>query len=77
MKRDNSRHINSYKIIGNNIRTRRKAKNLSQEELAFRISSTRNYIGCIERAEKYPSIAVLLYIANALECTLQDLCINA
>ncbi len=77
MKRDNSRHINSYKIIGNNIRTRRKAKNLSQEELAFRISSTRNYIGCIERAEKYPSIAVLLDIANALECTLQDLCINA
>ncbi len=77
MKRDNSRHINSYKIIGNNIRTRKKKKNLSQEELAFRISSTRNYIGCIERAEKYPSIAVLLDIANALECTLQDLCINA
>ncbi len=77
MKKNNSRHLNSYKIIGNNIRTIRKAKNLSQEELAFRISSTRNYIGCIERAEKFPSVAFLLDIATVLECKLQDLCADA
>lgn len=73
MKRNNSRHLNSYKILGSNIRNRRIAKDISQEELAFRISSTRNYIGCIERGEKFPSLAIIIDIANALGCTLTDL----
>jgi len=60
-------------IIGSNIRTFRERLNISQEELAFKISSTRNYIGCIERAEKYPSIAFLLDIANALKVSLNDI----
>lgn len=73
MKRDNSRHIKSYKILGSNIRYQREIKNLSQEELAFRISSTRNYIGCIERGEKFPSIAIVLDIKDALGCKVEDL----
>ena len=60
-------------IIGSNIRTFRERLNISQEELAFKISSTRNYIGCIERAEKYPSVAFLLDIANALKVNLNDI----
>lgn len=64
MKKDKSRHINSYKILGNNIRKFRNIKNLSQEELAFRVSTARNYIGCIERGEKYPSLAIVLDIAK-------------
>lgn len=51
----------------------RKEMKISQEELAFRVSSARNYIGCIERAEKIPSIPIVLDIASALECTLIDL----
>lgn len=73
MKRDNSRHLKSYKKLGLNIRNARLAKNMSQEELGFKISSTRNYIGCIERGEKFPSLAILIDIANALNCSLQDL----
>ena len=73
MKRDNSRHHGSYKILGNNIRRIRLSKNISQEELAFRISSSRNYIGCIERAEKYPSLAVIMDISKALDVDLMDI----
>ena len=73
MKRDIKRHLKSYKAIGSNIWNKRKLINLSQEELAFRINSARNYIGCIERGEKVPSITILLDIADALSCTLTDL----
>lgn len=76
MKRDNSRHLKSYKKIGANIKTIRLSKKMSQEELAFRISSTRNYIGCIERGEKFPSIAILLDIAQVFECKLNNLTNN-
>ena len=74
--KNNTRHLNSYKILGKNIRTLREAKNISQEELAFSILSTRNYIGCIERAEKFPSLAMILDIAKALDCKLNDLFFN-
>ena len=73
MDKDRSRHNKSYIKLGNNIRYFRKEKNLSQEELAFRISSARNYIGCIERAEKIPSLTTILDIAIVLECKLSDL----
>lgn len=73
MKRDNSRHHATFKILGNNIKNIRLSKNISQEELAFRISSSRNYIGCIERAEKYPSLAILIDISKALNITLTDM----
>lgn len=76
MKRDNSRHLKYFKILGKNIRTRREELHISQEELAFRISSTRNYIGCIERAEKCPSLAIIIDIANALNCSVNDLVRN-
>ena len=76
MKKDNRRHLDSYKKIGNNVRNQRIANGLSQEELAFQISSARNYIGCIERGEKFPSIAVLLDIAKVLNCQLKDLTEN-
>ena len=73
MDKDKSRHLDTYKLLGNNIKTRRKNLKISQEELAFRISSTRNYIGCIERGEKYPSIAIILDIKEALDCKSSDL----
>lgn len=73
MKKDNSRHLNSYKKLGNNLRNRRISQGLSQEELAFEVSSARNYIGCIERGEKFPSIAILLDISKVLKCKLSDL----
>jgi len=73
VKRDIKKHKDSYKTIGSNIRLQRKKLKLSQEELAFRVNSARNYIGCIERGEKIPSIAILLDIAAALSSTLEDI----
>lgn len=61
-----------FKQIGDNIRKARKDKRLSQEELAFMIDSARNYIGCIERAEKFPSIILLKKISEALNMKLAD-----
>lgn len=71
MKKDKNRHIKFYKLLGDNIRKLRLQKDISQEELAFMISSARNYIGCIERAEKFPSLNTILDIAQALKC---DVC---
>ena len=68
-----SKHYNSFKIIGNNIRIMRKKLHLSQEQLAFKLNSARNYIGCIERAEKTPSLDFLFSIAEILECSVIDL----
>ena len=53
MDKDKSRHFETYKLLGENIRARRQNMKISQEELAFRVSSARNYIGCVERAEKF------------------------
>lgn len=47
--------------------------NISQEESAFRISSARNYIGCIERGENFPSIALTYEIAKALNTKITEL----
>ena len=73
MKRNKKLHTKSYIQLGKNIRNYRKLKKYSQEELAFSVSSARNYIGCIERGEKIPSISILLDIARELDCSIQDL----
>lgn len=59
--------------IGNNIRTIRRLKNMSQEELAFKINSARNFIGCIERGEKAPTVYVLYKIAAVLDVPIDNL----
>ncbi len=58
--------------LGLKIAEYRKEKDLSQEELGFMIRSARNYIGCIERGEKSPSISTLCKIAKALDVKVKD-----
>lgn len=58
--------------LGSKIAKCRKVKDLSQEELGFLIKSARNYIGCIERGEKSPSINTLQKIAKALGVKVKD-----
>ena len=65
-----------FKIIGQNIRRIRLEKGFSQEELAFKIQSARNYIGCIERTEKFPSFLTLYKISKALECDITEIISN-
>lgn len=73
MKKDSNRYQKFHIILGQNIKNLRVLKNMSQEELAFKISTARNYIGCIERAQKRPSLDIIFDIAKALDCKLCDL----
>ncbi len=59
--------------FGENVRELRKAKGLSQEELAFRAELHRTYIGMIERAEKNITLLNIQKIANALDTSIADL----
>ncbi|MCR2802553.1 helix-turn-helix domain-containing protein [Paenibacillus soyae] len=58
--------------IGENIRILRKAKGLSQEQLALRADINASYMGQVERGEKNPTIDVLNKIAAALHTPLED-----
>ena len=73
MSKDKNRHRERYILLGANIRKYRKKLKLSQEELAFRISSARNYVGCIERAEKMPSLNTIFDIVDELSVKITDL----
>ena len=61
------------KKLGENIKHLRIEQNISQEELAFRVNSARNFVGCIERAEKNSSIITLARISKALNISLCEL----
>lgn len=61
------------RYIGNNIRTIRKAKGLSQEQLALRAEINASYMGQVERGEKSPTIDVIGKIAGALHCPLEQI----
>lgn len=66
----------SHEILikfGSRVRSLRKEKRLSQEELAHRANLHRTYIGMIERAEKNITLINIKKIANALEIRLTDL----
>lgn len=57
------------KSIGRNIRKFRQERNLRQEDLAERTGLSVNYVGALERGEKYPSLETFIVIANALHVT--------
>lgn len=59
--------------FGRKLRKLRLAKNLSQEELAFKAGVHRTYLGGIERGERNPSLRNIAAIARALDVTLAQL----
>ena len=59
--------------LGEKVRTLRREKNLTQQELGDLSDLSYKYVGEIERAEKNPSIKVLARISNALNVDLIDL----
>ena len=61
------------KRFGEKVRELRRAKGLSQEELAFRAGIHRNYLGGIERGERNPALDNIAEIAKALGLTLGEL----
>lgn len=54
-------------LLGRNIRSRRTALHLSQEQLAARSGLHRTYIGGVERGERNITVENLERIANALK----------
>jgi transcriptional regulator with XRE-family HTH domain len=52
--------------MGSEIRRHRKAKGLSQEELAELAGLNRNYVGFVERAERSPRAVTIFRLARAL-----------
>ena len=63
----------SLSKIGENVRTRRRAVGLSQEELAFRSGLDRTYVGGVERGERNITVISALKICAPLDCTLSEL----
>jgi len=61
------------KKFGKRVRELRRAKSLSQEELAFRAGVHRTYLGGIERGERNPALENIEAIAKALGVSLSDL----
>ena len=59
--------------FGKNVRDLRKAKGLSQEELAYQAGLHRTYIGMIERAEKNITLENIKKLANAFDVELKVL----
>lgn len=63
--------------LGGAIRTLRKDKGVSQEELAARSEIDRSYMSSIERGCQNPGIVSVLRICRALEVTLTELAAEA
>ena len=65
--------VKIQKQFGARVRELRVARNLSQEELAFRAGLHRTYVGGIERGERNPALRNIAAIANALGVAIQEL----
>lgn len=61
------------RLIGERIRTLRKERGLSQEELGWKSDLHYTHIGSIERGEKNWSIDTLVKVAGGLNVTINDL----
>lgn len=59
--------------FGGRVAELRKARGLSQEELAFRAGINRSYMGVIERGEKSPSLDTIKKVAKGLGMTIREL----
>lgn len=60
--------------LGQNVRRRREARELTQEKLAERASLDPTYISDIERGRRNPGIKNVARLAKALGLTTAELC---
>ncbi|HEY4716472.1 MAG TPA: helix-turn-helix transcriptional regulator [bacterium] len=67
------KNANFIQALGLNIRKFRKAKGLTQEQLAELAGISYKYLGEIERGETNPSIGTLLVIAQGLNVSLNHI----
>lgn len=65
--------MNNDLILHNNIKEKRLAKKLSQEELAKTVGTTRQTIIAIEKNQFNPSAKLALLLCIALDTTFEEL----
>lgn len=65
--------MNWGRIVGANVRRLRKARGLTQEQLAHDADIDLTYLGGIERGRRNPSLSVLVRVATALGAKPADL----
>ncbi len=63
----------SLDILAANVRSRRLATGISQEQLARLAGLHRTYVGAVERGERNVTVSTLNKLAAALDCTVVDL----
>ena len=62
-----------YENIGRRIKYFRNERHLSQEELGKAVSVNAQHISNIEGGRRYPSLEIIISIANALDISADDL----
>lgn len=60
------------KAFGATVRAMRTERGIAQEALAHRAGIERSHMGKIERGEHMPTLALIIKIARALECSSAD-----
>ena len=68
-----SRKRNVRQVFGQNLRRKREALRISQEDLAEKASLHRTYIGSVERGERNVSIDNMERLAIAVGSTIEQL----
>ena len=66
----------SYKKLGKRISIARARRNISQEELAAMVNCSPSFISYIETGRKKPNLERFIQIANALNCTADELLVD-
>ncbi len=62
-----------YKQIGERVIEARKAKGMSQEQLAAASLIDRSHMGFIEQGRRKPTLSTLFKIASSLDITLEEI----
>lgn len=62
-----------YKLLGKNIKDRRKKLGFTQQQLADKMNISLNFMGKIEVAFSKPSLDTLIDLAEALDTTVSEL----
>ena len=63
-----------YKLLGKNIKNRRKQLGYTQQELADKLGISLNFMGKIEVEFSKPSLDTLIKIAEELDTNISELC---
>jgi transcriptional regulator with XRE-family HTH domain len=62
-----------YKELGKRIVTTRKARNMSQKQLAAASDVDRSHVGFIEQGRRKPTVSTLYKITRAIDISLEQL----